>query len=700
MVTNKYITKIVSVLMVLAVILCLVASGFSQQLQAVYGNNAVSMEYETKLFDTDQIMDIDILMDADDWNDMLENAISEEYYSCDVVVNGKTFYSVGIRPKGNTSLSSIANDPDTDRYSFKLEFDHYIEGQTCYGLNKLILNNNYADATNMKEAIVYDMYQYLGVDASLYNYAKICVNGDYWGVYLALEAVEDSFMLRNYGTEDGNLYKPESMGVGGGADDEKEGGPGGEAPQMGNPQEGEMPQINGNSENTDGSAENDSSDSSNVADTAENSNVSDTINNDSSKSSSDSDTAENENSENENGMPQMGGGPQGGGMPQMGNGNAPDGLQPPENGEMPDSADFPGNGEMPDSADFPGNGEMPDGADFSDDKMGAMGGSGGADLNYTDDDLDSYSTIWDGEITKTGKKDHKRVVKALKNISEGTDLETYMDVDNILKYMAVHTFVVNDDSLSGTMAHNYYLYEYDGKLNILPWDYNLSFGGMSMGGGMGGQSSGATSVLNDAIDSPFSITNFFDALLENEEYLAKYHEYLNELVEKYVNGGEFQKVYERIRSQIDDLVSEDPTAFYSYEEYEKAAEMLCEVVSLRAKSVSGQLAGTIPSTDDGQKTDSSSLVDGSDIDLTVMGTMSGGGAGGPDGRAGENAGGQMKPGGGPGGNQMFPGNQPNENGNEASENAGQNSAEEGTVKDSTQNSDGNETLQKSDSDGV
>ena len=251
----------------------------------------------------------------------------------------------------------------------------------------------------------------------------------------------------------------------------------------------------------------------------------------------------------------------------------------------------------------------------------------GADLNYTDDDLDSYSTIWDGEITDTDKKDHKRVVEALKNISEGTDLETYMDVDNILKYMAVHTFVLNDDSLSGTMSHNYYLYEYNGKLNILPWDYNLSFGGMSMGGGMGGQSSGATSVINDAIDTPFSITSFFDALLENEEYLEQYHEYLNELVEKYVNGGEFEKTYERIRSQIDDLVGNDPTAFYSYEEYEEAANMLIEVVQLRAKSVSGQLAGTIPSTDEGQQQDSSNLIDGSDIDLSVMGSFSGGGGG-------------------------------------------------------------------------
>ena len=51
--------------------------------------------------------------------------------------------------------------------------------------------------------------------------------------------------------------------------------------------------------------------------------------------------------------------------------------------------------------------------------------------------------------------------------------------------MAVHEFVVNLDSLSGNMAHNYYLYENDGQLNIIPWDYNLSFGGM-MNGGMGG----------------------------------------------------------------------------------------------------------------------------------------------------------------------------------------------------------------------
>ena len=50
-------------------------------------------------------------------------------------------------------------------------------------------------------------------------------------------------------------------------------------------------------------------------------------------------------------------------------------------------------------------------------------------------------------------------MKVLKNISEGTDLEDYMDIDKLLKYMAVHIFSVNDDSFSGNMAHHYYFRE-------------------------------------------------------------------------------------------------------------------------------------------------------------------------------------------------------------------------------------------------
>ena len=352
-----------------------------------------------------------------------------------------------IRPKGNTSLTSIANDPTTDRYSFKLEFDHYVDGQTCFGLDKLILNNNYADATNMKEALIYDMYQYLGADASLYNYAKLSVNGEYWGVYLALEAVEDSFLLRNYGVQDGELYKPDSMNIGGGKD--------------------------------------------------------------------------------------------------FGDFNADDiDFGDLDLGDMT----LPDRNAAPAEQKTAAAGERPaDDFGFGGGKGGFSMSGGGADLNYTDDELDSYETIWDGEIADTTKADHKRVVTALKNISEGNALEDYMDVDNLLRYMAVHVFSVNEDSLSGMMAHNYYLYEAGGKLNFIPWDYNLALGGM-------GRSNDATSVVNDAIDNAFSGTSFFDTLMADEAYHSQYYAYLQQLVSEYIDGDGFDAFYTRVRSQIDALV--------------------------------------------------------------------------------------------------------------------------------------------------
>ena len=249
----------------------------------------------------------------------------------------------------------------------------------------------------------------------------------------------------------------------------------------------------------------------------------------------------------------------------------------------------------------------------------SMGG-GGADLNYTDDELDSYKTIWDGEVTSTKKSYHKRVVTALKNISEGNDLETYMDIDNLLRYMAVHVFSVNEDSLSGMMAHNYYLYESGGKLNLIPWDYNLALGGM-------GGSSDATGVVNDAIDNAFSGTTFFDTLMEDGTYHSQYYAYLQQLVSEYIDGGGFDAFYERVRSQIDELVETDPTAFYSYDEYLTAVDTLYQVVKLRGQSIQGQLDGTIPSIEAEQRS-SDALVDASTLDISVMGSMNIGGGGG------------------------------------------------------------------------
>ena len=84
MAQNKHISKIIAGVMAVAVLLCFAAIGFSGELNERFGGTGVKMEYESKLFDTDEIISIDIKMDEEQWNKMLQNASSEE--SCHFIL--------------------------------------------------------------------------------------------------------------------------------------------------------------------------------------------------------------------------------------------------------------------------------------------------------------------------------------------------------------------------------------------------------------------------------------------------------------------------------------------------------------------------------------------------------------------------------------------------------------------------------------
>ncbi len=154
---------------------------------------AHTMGYETRLFDNTKVHTVDIVMD--DWDGFIANATSEEYADAAVVIDGEVYKNVGIRAKGNTSLSTVAS-LGSERYSFKIEFDHYDSSITYHGLDKLSLNNLIQDSTMMKDYLTYTMMNRFGVDSSLCSYVYITVNGEDWGLYLAVEGVEESFLER------------------------------------------------------------------------------------------------------------------------------------------------------------------------------------------------------------------------------------------------------------------------------------------------------------------------------------------------------------------------------------------------------------------------------------------------------------------------------------------------------------------------
>ena len=633
--THKHFDKICCVVLALTLIVALLFVNGE-----LFGIQKASSApgYEKALFDTSRVHTIDIVMD--NWDEFTADARSEEYYTCSVVIDGEAYKNVAIRGKGNTSLSSVTNG----RYSYKIEFDHYDSANNYYGLDKLALNNIIQDNTYMKDYLTYTMMKDMGVAAPLCSYAYVTVNGEDWGLYLAVEGVEESFLQRNYGKDYGELYKPDSMSMGGG---------------RGNGDKFDMDAFM-NSSDADSRAP-----ESTVPSTEEE------------EAQKDSQTSPPESGSIPDGQspegmtpPDFSGeSPFGGEFPEDmtppdfgGNGNpfggqasagtsslvsginktAYDtaltnlaqsggfgGMTPPDlggespfGGEMPDFSQIPGG--MTPPADENGSFQIPDnlsdmfGGNFGG-NFGGFGGMGSSDvkLQYIDDNPDSYSNIFGNAKTDITDADEARLIEALKRLSNGEDLENTVDIEAVIRYFAVHNFVVNADSYTGTMIHNYYLYEKDGQLQMIPWDYNLAFGSFMSTGD-------ATSSVNDPVDTPLSVSGsgdrpMIDWIFSSEEYTELYHQILSELIESYFDSGYFSQMIDSVTAMISPYDEKDPTKFCTYEEFEKGVSTLREFCLLRAESVKGQLNGTIGSTSAAQKADT--LIDASHINTGDMGSM-------------------------------------------------------------------------------
>ena len=248
--------------------------------------------------------------------------------------------------------------------------------------------------------------------------------------------------------------------------------------------------------------------------------------------------------------------------------------------------------------------EMPDMGNFG--GFGGMGSSG-TKLQYVDDDPASYSTIFESAKTNVTDADQARLIASLKQLSKYENLEEVVNIEDVLRYFVVHNYVVNGDSYTGSMIHNYYLYEENGQLSMIPWDYNLAFGTF-----MGGNGS---SSVNEDIDEVLSDRPMQAWIFSDETYSQRYYELYAQLLEQVDIQGIIDNAYELIAPYVE----KDPTAFCTYEEFRTGVEALKDFCALRSESVQLQLSGSTETVDVGT------------LNLSAMGTM-GGGMGGFGGR--------------------------------------------------------------------
>ena len=346
------------------------------------------------IFEKDSVIDINIEVSDENWASILADPMAEEYVSADVTVDGTTVSDVGIRAKGNSSLMSVANS-DSDRYSLRVKFDKYVDGQSLLGLDELVLNNCFSDPSYMREYLTYEAFSELGSDTPLTVYANIYINGELFGFYLCVEDVGDSFLAREFDNDDGNLYK-----------------------------------------------------------------------------------------------------------------------------------------------------------------------AGQGSTLSADSAIDSFSLKTGDDESLSGIQELVDILDAMPAGEKG-DIESILDVDSVLKYFAVNTVLGSYDSYLGGFSQNYYLYESDGVSTMIPWDYNMSFGGFSSDNG-----TSTTIPIDEPVQGVTLASRPLAAkLLAVDEYLQKYHDYI-ETVTAYLSGMESRTA--ALADIIRPYVAADPNAFYTIAEFEDA----------------------------------------------------------------------------------------------------------------------------------
>ncbi|MEK8213166.1 CotH kinase family protein [Paenibacillus sp. FSL L8-0463] len=385
---------------------------------------AVSSEeqsLDSEVFPKDKVVDVKITLDPDDFQDMLDNASTEEYKTASVEYNGIKMDNVAVRTKGNLSLRSVVQMADSDRYSFKISFDEYVN-QNLFGITKINLNNNYSDASYMREFLTYELAESIGLPTPKYSFVNVYVNDELKGFYLAVEQIGDAYLERNFGNSYGALYK------------------------------------------------------------------------------------------------------------------------------------------------------------------GVMTGQG-SDLTWLGDDASLYT----GLEMKSEKSNDDIVVDMLDELNNGTDYNKYIDIDDALGYIALNAVTGNMDSYLGGNKQNYYLYEDEGIFSILPWDYNMAFGGIG----------GSDVLIDEPTQGALAERPLVAKLLANEEYKTKYHEIIREMLDGYLQNDTFKARIQELDTMISSYVKADPSAFYTFEQYESGITSVETFMSTMASSVSKQLDGTLPSSGDG-----------------------------------------------------------------------------------------------------
>ncbi|MBJ04576.1 MAG: hypothetical protein CMP65_01565 [Flavobacteriales bacterium] len=140
-----------------------------------------------------QIDSVFVYCDSEDFNGIYLNYLDDNYINCELQYDGGK-YNSKVRVRGSSSRKF-------NKKSLKIKFS------TESGNKSINLNADYLDKSYMHQQLSSQLYSMISVPVFSCSHKAVFLNDEFLGIYLDVENVDDSFLLRNNLSSYGNLYK-------------------------------------------------------------------------------------------------------------------------------------------------------------------------------------------------------------------------------------------------------------------------------------------------------------------------------------------------------------------------------------------------------------------------------------------------------------------------------------------------------------
>jgi spore coat protein CotH len=152
------------------------------------------------LFSPSTLHDLQLFMNSADLLQLQARYDENTFYQADLEWRGTRVRSVAVRSRGGGSRSPT-------KPGMLIDFDRFAAGQRFLGLSALVLDNGWQDPSFVRESVTMAMFARMGQPAPRESFARLFINGAYYGLYAIVEPVDAPFLARAFGDSGGYVFE-------------------------------------------------------------------------------------------------------------------------------------------------------------------------------------------------------------------------------------------------------------------------------------------------------------------------------------------------------------------------------------------------------------------------------------------------------------------------------------------------------------